>query len=117
RGWDAPDTQVTPRELELLTRFGAVARVIVELGSYEGSTSVALALTCPGTVYSIDPFPGGRLRPRYGWMIATRHRARQGASNLVYIKGLSFDVAPRFPHTIDLLFIDADHSFESVARD
>jgi hypothetical protein len=60
-GLDAADSQVTERELEMLLRYSSDARTICEIGCFEGRTSVALAGSTSGKVYSIDPFFHGRL--------------------------------------------------------
>lgn len=114
---EAPHSQVTEQELRCLLSYATTAHVIVEIGCYEGSTTAALAKHTQGRVYSIDPFLGGRLKLCYGEMIAKTHCRRNGAKNVEFIKGFSHDVAPGFSETIDLLFIDADHSYESIKRD
>jgi predicted O-methyltransferase YrrM len=116
-GLDAADSQVTERELEMLLRYSADPRTICEIGCFEGRTSVALAGSTSGNVYSIDPFFRGRLGICYTECIAKLNRRRNGAQNLHYVKGLSENVAQRFNLTIDFLFLDADHSYEAVTTD
>jgi predicted O-methyltransferase YrrM len=112
-----PDSQVMDDELDLLTRYSSGKELIVEIGCYEGRTSAALASSTRGTVFSIDPFLRGRLGIPYGEVIAKVHRKRRSAGNLKFIKGYSYDVVRSFGRKIDLLFIDADHSFEGAKRD
>jgi hypothetical protein len=95
--------------------FGA--RVVVELGCYEGKTSVALAKNGVEVVYSIDPFPRGRLGIAYGELITRMHRRRARADRLVLLKGYSFEIVRTFDREVDFLFIDADHSYQAVRRD
>jgi predicted O-methyltransferase YrrM len=114
---DSPESQVSERELEVMLRYVRNARTICEIGCYEGKTSVAFALNSAGTVYSIDPFFSGRLGICYPEYVARLHRRRSGVHNLVFLKGLSHQVAPRFISPIDFLFIDADHSYEAIKRD
>ena len=116
-GMDAADSQVTERELAMLLRYSSNARTICEIGCFEGRTSVALAGGTSGNVYSIDPFFRGRLGICYTECIAKLNRRRNGAQNLLYIKGLSEDVAQKFNVPIDFLFLDADHSYEAVKTD
>jgi predicted O-methyltransferase YrrM len=116
-GIGVADSQVTDPELEMLLRYSRDAGTICEIGCYEGRTSVALARSTGGNVYSIDPFFRGRLGICYTEWIAKLNRRRNGAQNLVYIRGLSQDVGRRFDLPIDFLFIDADHSYEAVKMD
>lgn len=116
-GIDEPESQVTSAELEVLCRYARYAKIICEIGCFEGRTSVALAHACKGTVYAIDPFFGGRAGIAYGELIARVYRRRAHANNLLFVKGLSIDVARRFDKPVDMLFIDADHSYEAVEAD
>jgi predicted O-methyltransferase YrrM len=116
-GLDFAASQVTDKELQMLLRYSRDARTICEIGSYEASTSVALALNTTGTVYSVDPFYRGRLGVSYTEYVAKIHRRRNRVRNLVFLKGLSHEVGSNFLLSIDFLFIDADHSYEAVKRD
>lgn len=116
-GVDAAASQVTEKELELLLRYSHDAAVICELGCYEAHTSVALALNTTGRVYSVDPFFPGRLGICYTELVARMRRRRTGAKNLVFLRGLSVEIAPKFDLPIDFLFVDADHSYEAAKAD
>lgn len=115
-GLDQPHSQVTYAELRLLLDYACGAGIVVELGTYEGSTAVYLARGAH-RVFSIDPFFRGRLGVSYGRQISRVHRSRAKAANVEFIKGLSYEVAPNFCHPIDVLFIDADHTYEAIQRD
>jgi predicted O-methyltransferase YrrM len=118
-GVDQPDSQVTDRELSLLRKYASDSRTIVEIGCYEGKTSVALAEASPRLekLYSVDPFLRGRLGVCYGELIARMHRRRRRVKNIEFIKAFSHEAAPSFDVPIDFLFIDADHRYESIKRD
>lgn len=116
-GLDSAVSQVTEQELEMLLRYSHDARTICEIGCYEGRTSVALAKSTSGTVYSIDPFFRGRLGICYSEWVAKLNRRRNGTQNLIYLKGLSEKVSREFDLPIDFLFIDADHSYDAVRLD
>lgn len=118
-GIDKPDSQVTDRELSLLQEYASDSRTIVEIGCYEGKTSVALAEGSAHLekLYSVDPFHKGRLGVCYGELIARRHCRRRGVKNIEFIKAFSHEAAPNFDLPIDFLFIDADHRYESIKRD
>ena len=116
-GVDPPATQVTQDELRLLLPHAERARIIVEVGTFEGRTAAALAERTVGRVFAIDPFPPGRLGVCYGERIARRHARRRRLRNVQFVTGLGHVVAAAFEHPVDLLFIDADHSYDAVKRD
>ena len=101
----------------MLLRYSRNASTICEIGCYEASTSVALALNTKGKVYAVDPFYSGRLGICYSEYVARAHQRRSRAKNLVFLKGLSHEIAPMFDLPIDFLFIDADHSYDAVKAD
>lgn len=114
---DSPRSQVTEDELRCLLRHSSKAEVLVELGCYEGKTSAALASNCEGMVFSIDPFFRGRLGVCWGQVIAKNYSRRKNLRNLCYLKGLSHEAVRSFNKSVAFLFIDADHSYESVKKD
>ena len=116
-GLEGPKTQVTDNELKCLIHYSQKARVVVELGCYEGRTTAELARNCEGSVYTVDPFCKGRLGFSYGEVIARRHIKRQGLKNIHFIESFSYQAAEEFDNSIDFLFIDADHSYEAVKQD
>lgn len=116
-GLDSPATQVTDREVAILLHHARTASVIVEIGTFEGKTAIALAQATPGKVFSIDPFFSGRLGIGYGEVIARAARRRAGVHNLKYIKDFSYHAASRFDLPVEMIFIDADHSYDGVRRD
>lgn len=116
-GFEAPASQVTKRELECLIRHAKRAQTIVEIGCFEGSTTLALAENTAARVYSIDPFLSGRLGVCYGELIAKYMRWKRRVRNVQFLKGLSHDVAPTVKDRIDFIFIDADHNYEAIKRD
>jgi len=117
-GIDSPNSQVTEAELEMLLRYSQGAQRICEIGCFEARTSVALATNAPESrVYSVDPFSKGRLGICYSEWVARLHRRRSAAKNLVFLKGLSDEIAPTFYEPVDFLFIDADHTYDAVKCD
>jgi hypothetical protein len=103
--------------LQMLMKYCRNAKVVCEIGCYEGKTSVTLAQNTLGAVYSVDPFVRGRLGISYGECIARLHRKRSGVKNLSFLKGFSVNVAPEFRCAIDFLFIDANHSYDAIKAD
>lgn len=112
---DSPITQVSAAELALLTYHSRNAAVLVEVGTFEGATTRALGESTGGHVYSIDVFFPGRVGICYPEIIARHHNRR--LKNVTILKGASADVGLTFKHSIDFLFIDADHSYEGVKAD
>jgi hypothetical protein len=120
-----------------LARFRTPERdaVVVELGSWQGKSSVLLAAGLCGKsnarLFAIDPFgvdEGPHHAQYYGPLLQkmrlsveeTFHRniRRCGVASLVTaLKGYSHEVVKSWTQPIDLLFIDANHEYESVYRD
>jgi predicted O-methyltransferase YrrM len=113
--FDSPITQVSSDELALLTKYARDARILVEVGTFEGATTKALAESTDGHVYSMDVFFAGRSGICYPEVIA-RHHCRK-YSNVTILKGASADVGRTFAQPVDFLFVDADHSYEGVKAD
>lgn len=116
-GFSQPSTQVTGDELALLLEHARAAKVIVEIGTFEGSTAAAMAAVTPGVVYTVDIFPTGRLGVCYGERIAHVTRRRRKLANLQIVKGSGHEAARTFEHAVDLVFVDADHSYEGARED
>lgn len=118
-----------------LARSLPAGATVVELGAWLGKSSVVLAKGVGrirgAQVHSIDPFSGEgdeRSQTRYrnlasqlGHSIEDEFRRnirRHGVERLVTpIRGLSHEAARTWATPIDLLFIDADHSYQAVLRD
>lgn len=94
---------------------------IVEIGSYLGASSSFLASAAKEkkhTVYCVDTWKNE------GMSEGERDTFREFCKNIEPLKdnirilrGKSADIAKTFNEKIDLLFIDGDHSYESVKTD
>lgn len=116
-GFQKPNSQVTEKELELLLKYSKNADLILEIGCYEGKSSVTLAKKTSGKVISIDPFIKGPLGFSHRKLIAKFYRRKNKAKNLEFIEKFSFDAVPYISQKIDLLFIDGDHSYQAIKQD
>ncbi len=99
---------------------------VVELGCYRGKSTTALAYGAQsqsGKLHTIDPFEGvmvGNIEVSKGYaneVIDRIQRLSYGSLFTLHV-GYSHEVVKDWQRgRIDLLFIDAEHSYESVARD
>lgn len=115
-----------PAETELLLHLATNASGdIVELGSYQGRSTVALALGAQlsgVTVWAVDPHDTYQaLDTEYGMhdnAVYYDNVTRYGVGHIVKTINLRSDEFVRiWDKPISLLWIDADHSYESVKRD
>jgi predicted O-methyltransferase YrrM len=116
-------------ELAWLAAMARHAQVVVEIGSHQGRSTLALADHCPGLVYAIDPWEGPCLREDgttapNDWAVYdafATHLALHLASGRVVALQMSSVIALRqllAAHVLaDLVFIDGDHRHEAVAAD
>jgi predicted O-methyltransferase YrrM len=114
----------------------ANAPLVVELGSWQGKSSVVLAGGLFGKqdakLFCIDPFgcdeSAEYQRKYYDPLLAHESQdveqifatniMKSGVAQIVRaMKGYSFEFAGSWSTPIDLLFIDANHEYEAVARD
>ena len=112
-------------ELEWLIEQATTRKVIVEVGSYMGRSTKALALTTPGVVYSVDnlagePIPTEAVRhlPSSGEDLDAIFRANCAeeiaAGKIKRILKPSVEAAAQFEHKADMIFIDGDHTAANV---
>jgi hypothetical protein len=109
---------------------------VVEIGSWKGRSTIALALAVEtrgaGTVFAIDPHTGAPEGRTAGWTGAhiqggpvitaeefRRNIASAGVQSFVELLiDTSHNVRPRFAaNSIDVLFIDGSHVYEDVKMD
>jgi hypothetical protein len=102
---------MSPAELEWLRATAAEMRSVAEVGVLRGRSAFALLTGCPGPVYCLDPWSDPGDHAYRGFMESCGH-----FPNLFAVRGLSPAAASRVPK-VDMVFIDADHAYESVRAD
>lgn len=125
-----PDEQGSA--LAALAGLVAPEHAIVELGSYRGKSACYLAMGARegngATVYAVDAWDTpGNVSGRHGYaeqstIVAFREQVEAAGfrlgTDIVPIKGWTTDVAKQWlGPRVGLLYIDADHSYESVWAD
>jgi predicted O-methyltransferase YrrM len=113
------ETQTTDAERSCLARYAAGRRCVVELGVMHGVTTALLrrAIAADGVVVGIDPHRPGRLGVSFERLVAQREVALSRGGRVVLLRRRSDEAAPDWRDPIDMLFIDADHSWDAIARD
>lgn len=119
-GLEKPETQTTAKERAAIKKYANQKEVAVEIGVFEGVNTVELAkaLAPNGKLYGIDPFFKGSSGVSYHKLIATSMLNRAGIkSKVVLLEKFSYEAVDDIEGSIDLIFIDGDHSYEGIQRD
>lgn len=109
---------------ELVTKYKC--KHIAEIGVHRGRTSYEILRRCPEIVkyYAIDPWSTNKGYTH--WTMANHRRGEQlfarhtvhWPDKVVKMKTYSAEAVTQFePNSLDLVFIDADHSYESCRED
>lgn len=97
-----------------------VKGIIVEIGAFHGCSSKILALATKGQVHSCDIFGSYVCKDKYWTGEETKKmclRNLEGMNNWYLHHMSSLELVKVWSKPIDLLFIDGDHSKESVLDD
>ncbi len=119
-GIDKTQPQTTMVVYELLTSYLPGAKRIVEIGVFEGLTTRMLAERSDSDAleYEVDPFFTGRLGICSGERLARSYNPHHLANGKIRLfSKLSTDVGDDVQIPVDLMFIEGDHSLESVTND
>jgi hypothetical protein len=125
----ATEGQMTSAEAELLYRLAreAAGGCIVEIGSFRGKSTIALALGARAEggarVYAVDPYlpfvglRGGHFGPRDKTALLTTLLLADVAEQVWLLHTPSEQAARGWAEPIALLWVDGDHSYQAVRTD
>lgn len=125
RGW------MRRAELSWLAHQACVCHYVLEVGSFHGRSTRALADHCPGVVYAVDPWNGEYFNDdntRAGWIdtnvfgeFCWNLNPHIVAGRVIPRRGAAADVLPQLVaqpgRVFDLAFLDGDHRHAEVLRD
>ena len=97
-------------------------KIGVEVGVYQGNYSLVLAQTIPDlTLYSVDPWVFHDRYKGSGETITNAHRLSKEKLEPLgvnIVQKFSMEAVKDFePRSIDFVYIDGDHTFDSVMQD
>jgi predicted O-methyltransferase YrrM len=105
---------------DLITKYVTPETIMVELGSFAGVSSELFALHCK-QLYCVDPWlPYWEITDHEKIQTAEIQfdSMRKNYTNIVKYKMTSSDASYEFaPHSLDLVYIDSDHSSENVEKE
>jgi len=99
-------------ELEWLHDTAVNMNTVVEIGAWKGRSTTALLQGCKGIVFAVDPWRGYQDNYRE-FIYNTAEFSHLAIFKMPSVRAATiFNGAP-----VDMVFIDADHSYESVKND
>jgi predicted O-methyltransferase YrrM len=129
QGW------MSSEELQWLARRAYESNVVVEVGSWKGRSTKAMAVATPGVVYAVDHWKGAA-NPADATTLEVRERGSEAVRNefftnlsseiksgkVVAVEQDSSKAAAQLASILrgrgaDFVFIDGDHEYPSVRRD
>ena len=123
-GWMNPD------ELEWLAEQAARRKTIVEVGSWMGRSTRAMADNTEGMVLAVDTWAGSKdsddetihneiLKDKpEDWLLQEFLKNMQGCNNVYTYRMPSLDGAREFKDdSFDMIFLDAGHDYDSIKAD
>jgi len=110
-------------ELTWLASKAAQMQSVVEIGTWKGRSALALAMACPGRVYTIDTFEGSpsewdscHAEALEGHLYDDAVLNLRDVPNLWVIKEQSLAASRRFSR-VDMVWIDGEHTTLAVLTD
>jgi predicted O-methyltransferase YrrM len=113
-------TDAEKRHLYNAARALAPGSIVVELGSYLGASACALAEGGRNRIklFCVDTWLNDAMSEGAKDTYETfKENVRQYGNVIISIRGRTDEIARQFKTAVDLLFIDADHSYEAVKAD
>jgi hypothetical protein len=114
----------TPVELGWLKATASKMDSVAEVGCWKGRSTVALASGCEGVVYAVDHWQGSKDERDGAHKEATERdiledflRNTAAHANIVPLQGDSVNIAGEFDGAVDMVYIDAGHTYEEVVID
>jgi glycosyltransferase involved in cell wall biosynthesis len=112
-------------EQQFLYNTAKKMETVCEIGSWKGRSTHAIATGCPGQVTAVDTFAGSQderdetlWRAKQSDVYAEFLVNTSGLKNITVVKKESSDAAQYFPEkSFDMVFIDAEHTYEGVKKD
>jgi predicted O-methyltransferase YrrM len=119
-------------ELVWLAEQASKRKLIVEVGSWQGKSSKAMAMTAVGKLFCVDPWNIGRhtakLAPEFSIPDGLFLKFKENLASEILTTRVcpmrmhSVDAAKEITHftdgkLLDMVFIDADHRYRCVAQD
>jgi len=119
QGW------MRPIDLDWIYNISKTMDSIVEVGSWKGRSTYAFLAGCKGIVHAVDHFLGSEGRRHSEFKDAATHDIHQlfldrlsHFKNLKTYKMDSLEAVKQFAdNSVDLVFIDAGHTYEEVVAD
>jgi predicted O-methyltransferase YrrM len=114
----------TREMLAVLSRLAQGCKTIVEIGVWRGRSTIAMARVTPGRVYAVDHWRGDGgvgevhdpLEVYSEFLGNVRRFDVQDRVVPLFMRSVEAAILPHWP-PIDLLYLDADHSYSSVLAD
>lgn len=115
---------MTEKELDWLALAASQCESIIEVGSWLGRSTRALADNCNGVVMAVDTWEGSKEHQEEltgkdkNYLYDKFLENMKDTKALVYpYRGLSVEVAKNFPKQVDMVFLDASHDYDNVIAD
>lgn len=113
-------SQTNEAELSALSKYARGFRLALEIGSFQGVSAAKIArnMSADGILYCVDPWPERNSRGNPCLDIFRRHVRRAGiAHKLRVMQDVSGNILHKLPPKLDFIFVDGDHSLETITFD